>query len=128
MITMKNKLEFSKKICIFSSILFVTISVVAILLEVLGYDSDIGNYLIPTCGGMVSVSYGFYFNKAKAENLSKQRLRTILIKQVLEGKLSEEDYQEIVEELDNIDNALQEKIEEMYRTSIDEEVDTNPIN
>ena len=29
MIIMKNKLEFSKKICIFSSILFVIISVVA---------------------------------------------------------------------------------------------------
>ena len=127
---MKNKKrkEFSKKLCIFSSTVFVVICALAILTTFMGVETEIWNYLIPTAGGLVSISFGFYYNKAKAENLAKQRLRTILIKLVLEGRLDEESYQELCDELDSIDNTLQEKIDEMYRNSVEEETDTNITN
>lgn len=119
----KKRLEFSKKICIFSSILFVLACVISIYLNVTGNGTELAMYLIPTTGGLVSVSFGFYFNKAKAENLAKQRLRTVLIKNVLQGILPEDVYEELCVELDNMDAALQEKIEDMYRNSVDEEVE-----
>ena len=127
---MKNKKrkEFSKKLCIFSSTVFVVVCALAILMILMGVETEIWNYLIPTAGGLVSISFGFYYNKAKAENLAKQRLRTIFIKLVLEGRLDEESYQELCDELDSIDSALQEKIDEMYRSSVEEETDANIIN
>ena len=123
---MRNKRkEFSKKLCFLSFSLFSLISLSSIIATFLGIGTNLWDFLIPTAGGFVSICFGFYFNKAKAENLSKQRLRTTFIKFVLEGKLDEESYRELEEELNNIDDTLQNKIDEMYREAINEENDTS---
>ena len=65
----------------------------------------------------------FYYNKAKTENLSKQRLRNVLLKLVLEEKLSPEDYEEILVEIENIDAAIDGKLFSMLEQSIEEETE-----
>ena len=59
------------------------------------------------------------------ENLSKQRLRTALIKLVLQEQLDEEVFEELCQELDDIDGTLQTKIESMYSDTVNQETDIN---
>lgn len=67
----KKKVETSKKLLVFA-IVFVCIVTAFTFLSVL-YVKDISplEYLIPSAFGLLATAYGFYFWKAKAENLHK---------------------------------------------------------
>lgn len=119
-----KKIEFSKKICIFTLVMFTISIIIGIVLSCCGMDTTLLIYLIPAAAGLASISVGFYYNKSKIENLSKQRLRNVLLKIVLEEKLSEEDYFDLCQEIDNIDDTISTKISSMYEDSIDEEQQT----
>lgn len=122
---MSKKSEFSKKLCNISIIFFL----ISLLISVISAKAGIGDliipYLIPSSGAITAAAFGFYFNKAKAENLSKQRLRTVLIRLVLEGKLDEDAYTELIEELSSIDQTLENKLAEMHDNAINEETDVS---
>ena len=92
----KKKKEFSKKLCIISIFIFVISLIGSFILAFLNMAEGFAPYLIPTTGAILAATIGFYLNKAKIENLSKQKLRNVLLKLVLEDKLSEEDYEEIL--------------------------------
>ena len=121
----KQKTEFSKKICIFTLILFVFSILIAIGFSYSELPTDIFIYAIPACGTIAAASVGFYYNKAKYENLSKQKLRNVLLKLVLQEKLDEESYMEISDEIDHIDDAVDSKINNLFNEAIEEE--SNPI-
>lgn len=114
----KKKTEFSKKLCKVATSIFLISVLVSIAAAQLGIGDSLIPYLLPSTGAVAAAALGFYFNKAKMENLSKQRLRTILIKLVLQEKLDEESFEELCLELDNIDETLKGKIEEMYSDSV----------
>lgn len=118
---MKNKVEFSKKICIFSLTIFSLSIFFCVILNFLVGDTSIFAYLIPATTTLSATSAGFYYNKAKAENLSKQKLRNILLKFILEEKLSEDDYFEICQEIDNIDDTISAKLSSMYEETVNED-------
>ena len=114
---------YSKKICTYSLITFSLVIIASIILSILGLGSEVFAYLIPSVGVVATASVVFYYNKAKTENLSKQRLRNVLLKLVLEEKLSPEDYEEILVEIENIDAAIDGKLFSMLEQSIEEETE-----
>ena len=114
---------YSKKICTYSLITFSLVIIASIVLSILGLGSEVFAYLIPSVGVVAAASVVFYYNKAKTENLSKQRLRNVLLKLVLEEKLTPEDYEEILVEIENIDAAIDGKLFSMLEQSIEEETE-----
>ena len=118
-----KKGSYSKKICTYSLITFSLVIIASIILSILGLGSEVFAYLIPSVGVVAAASVVFYYNKAKTENLSKQRLRNVLLKLVLEEKLTPEDYEEILVEIENIDAAIDGKLFSMLEQSIEEETE-----
>ena len=122
---MKKKTEFSKKLCIITLVNFLFCIGFSGLAAQAGVGEVIVPYLLPSAGVLASAAVAFYFNKAKMENLSKQRLRTALIKLVLQEQLDEEVFEEVCQELDDIDGTLKTKSESMYSDAVKQETDIN---
>ena len=122
---MKKKTELSKKLCIITFVNFLFGIFFSGMVAQAGVGEVIVPYLLLSAGVLASAAVAFYFNKAKMENLSKQRLRTALIKLVLKEQLDEEVFEELCQELDDIDGTLQTKIESMYSDAVNQETDIN---
>ena len=121
----KNKKEFSKKLCIIAILIFIITVITALVFSALSLDTESFTLIVPSAGTVCSVCLGFYYNKAKMENLSKQRIRTELIRLTLAGKLDEDVYEELCDELDHIDGTVEAKMASMYEEVVDEEIETN---
>lgn len=67
----KQKVEFSKKIFYMLSAMIISIVVYAMVLMWHVGDTSPLAYLIPAAFGAYSVGIGFYYDKAKKENLNK---------------------------------------------------------
>lgn len=124
----KRKLEFSKVIVVLTAVLFI----LALLdircgvregLDVSGYATQ----LIVTTGGIFGASIIFYLNKSKIENLSKGKIRFLLLRLRLELKLKdkipEESYQIILDELSKLDAMLENKLDGTLEEAIQHEID-----
>ena len=67
----RRKTETSKRLLLFSDILAVTVTVIsAVAVFVIGDTSPL-EYLIPAVFGLAATSHGFYYWKAKNENIAK---------------------------------------------------------
>lgn len=115
----KKKVEFLKPICWSLVIIFIMSCGGGVVISVLGYDTSVFMYIVPASATMTTVVVSFYCYKARAENLSKNRIRFVLMKLLLEDKLSPDIYNEVVYEIENIDNALSNKLNSMTEESID---------
>lgn len=124
----KRKLEFSKVIVVLTAVLFI----LALLdircgvregLDVSGYATQ----LIVTTGGIFGASIIFYLNKSKIENLSKGKIRFLLLRLRLELKLKdkipEESYQIILDELSKLDAMLDNNLDGTLEEAIQHEID-----
>lgn len=120
---MKKKVEYSKKICTYSLISFSIVVLMALGGTILGFSSEIFAYLIPSVGAVATASVVFYYNKAKIENLSKQRIRNVMLKLVLEEKLSPEDYEEIIAEIETIDAIVDAKLYSSLEESVNQDTE-----
>lgn len=120
---MKKKAEYSKKICTYSLISFSIVVLMALVGTILGFSSEIFAYLIPSVGAVATASVVFYYNKAKTENLSKQRIRNVMLKLVLEEKLSPEDYEEIIAEIETIDAIVDAKLYSSLEESVNQDTE-----
>ena len=120
--------EFSKKIVIITGLLFILT-----LLDIRGAvrgGIDVSGYAtqqILATGGIFGASIVFYLNKSKIENLSKGKIRFLLLKLRLELKLKdkipEESYQLILEEINEIDAMLDTKLNGALEEAIQQEVE-----
>ena len=124
----KRGVEFSKLIVIISGILFVL--TLLDLREAVRAGIDISGYAtqqIVTTGGILGASIIFYLNKSKIENLSKGKIRFLLLKLRLElrlrDKIPEESYQILLEEISKIDTMLDSKLDGALEEAIQQEVD-----
>lgn len=117
-----NKKEYSKRICTFSLFLFTVTVIIALICSIAGVLTEVFAYIVPAVGAIAAASVGFYFNKAKAENLSKQKIRNVVLKLALEKKLGESDCYEILEEVENIDATVDAKLASMYEEAVNEAI------
>ena len=124
----KRGTEFSKKIVIIAGLLFIL--TLLDIREAVRDGLDVSGYAtqqIVTTGGILGASIVFYLNKSKIENLSKGKIRFLLLKLRLELKLKdivpEESYLLIMEEIDKIDTMLDSKLDGALEEAIQSEVD-----
>lgn len=127
-VSSKRGMEFTKKIVIFAALLFI-----ASLIDIRGAvreGLDISGYatqVIVTTGGIFGASIIFYLNKSKIENLSKGKIRFMLLRLRLELKLKnqmpEEAYNLIMEEINEIDRMMDTKLDGALEEAIQQEIE-----
>ena len=124
----KRGKEFSKWIVIIAGLLFILTlldirEAVRECIDVSGYATQ----QIVTTGGIFGASIIFYLNKSKIENLSKGKIRFLLLKLRLELKLKdsipEESYQIILDEINKMDTMLDNKLDGALEEAIQSDVD-----
>lgn len=124
----RRKTEFSKKLVILTGALFI-LSLFLVRGDMReGYDiSSYATQIIVTTGGIFGASIIFYLNKAKIENLSKAKIRFVLLRLRLELKLkdqlSEEAYNLILEEINQIDRMMDTKLDGALEEAIQQEIE-----
>jgi len=124
----KRGTEFSKKIVIITGLLFV-LSLIDIRMNVrAGVDvSGYATQQILTTGGIFGASIIFYLNKSKIENLSKGKVRFLLLKLRLElrlkDKIPEESYQLLLTEINRIENMMDSKLDGSLEEAIQREIE-----
>ena len=124
----RRKTEFSKKLVIVTGALFV-VSLFLVRADMKeGYDiSSYATQIILTTGGIFGASIIFYLNKAKIENLSKAKIRFVLLRLRLEirlkDRLPEEEYNLIMEEIDKIDRMMDTKLDGALEEAIQSEIE-----
>lgn len=124
----RRKTEFSKKLVIVTGALFI-ISLFLVRADMKeGYDiSSYATQIILTTGGIFGASIIFYLNKAKIENLSKAKIRFVLLRLRLEirlkDRLPEEEYNLIMEEIDKIDRMMDTKLDGALEEAIQSEIE-----
>ena len=104
---------------------FIIVMVYSLVGGILGFDTSMLPYLIPSSSGILGIALGFYYNKSKSENLSKQRIRYVYLKMLLQDRLSPDVYQEIEQELTNIDEIINNKLYYSLQESVNEDIDSN---
>lgn len=124
----KHRIEFSKIIVIITGLLFILIlldmrAATKEGLDVSGYSMQ----TILTTGGIFGASIIFYLNKAKVENMAKGKIRYALLRLRLEIRLKnlvpEDVYNDVVEELNEIDAMLDGKLDSALEEAIRAEVE-----
>ena len=93
-----------------------------------GYDiSSYATQIILTTGGIFGASIVFYLNKAKIENLSKSKIRFMLLRLRMELRLKdqipEEAYSLLLEEINAIDRMMDTKLDGALEEAIQNEID-----
>ena len=104
---------------------FIGVLLYSLACPILGFDGSNICYILPSSATVLATALGFYYNKAKVENLSKQRIRYVYLKMLLENKLTSEQYIEINEELENIDSIINDKLIYTFQNNINEDINTN---
>lgn len=126
--SIRRKTEFSKKLVIVTGALFI-LSLFLVRADMKeGYDiSSYATQIILTTGGIFGASIVFYLNKAKIENLSKAKIRFVLLRLRLEirlkDRLPEEEYNLIMEEIDKIDRMMDTKLDGALEEAIQQEIE-----
>lgn len=67
----KRGMETSKKLLLFADGLLVVVSIAAIVAAFVCKDTSPFAYLVPAVSGLAATSHGFYYWKAKNENMQK---------------------------------------------------------
>lgn len=124
----KRGVEFSKKIVIVTGLLFILSLLDLKSLSVQGIDiSSYATQQIVATGGIFGASVIFYLNKSKIENLSKGRIRFVLLKLRLELKIKdqipEETYAIVLDEINKISGMMESKLDSSLEEAIQKEID-----
>lgn len=123
----KRGREFSKYIVIFTGLIFILTLLDIRGMVLKGFDtSGFATQQIVTTGGIFGASIIFYLNKSKIENLSKGKIRFLLLKLRLELKLKDkippEAYECVLAEINKIDTMMDSKLDNALEQAIQEDV------
>lgn len=116
-----KKVEYSKKIVLWTGIIFLSQLILACIFSWYATDTSIFAYTIPTSGGIFGASVGFYLNKAKIENVCKGKIKFFEYKMAYLDKHPEHK-DAIEQDLYIIDSALTSKIDSAVEQSIAEDI------
>ena len=124
--------EFSKRLVIFTAFIFLFAIADLKISVIYGYDvSSYATQLIITSGALFGATVVFYLNKAKIENLSKGKIRFLLLKLRLEIKLKDklppEHFDTIIAEIDNIEAMMDSKLNGALEEAIQAEIDYKEV-
>lgn len=118
---MKSKLEYSKKIVLWTGVIFLSQVILANIFSWFEADTSIFAYSIPTAGGIFAAAVGFYLNKAKIENVCKGKIKFFEFK--MNYIANHPEHKEVIEsELSAIDDALDSKMNSTIEESIEEDI------
>ena len=117
----KPKKEYSKKIVLWTGVLFVSQIIAALFFSWNSKDTSVFAYLIPATGGSFGASVIFYLNKAKMENVCKGKIAFFKFKMKWLEKHPEHNG-ELEQEFSSMENALTNKIDSEVASSISEEI------
>lgn len=67
----KKKIETSKKLLLFADAFLVVVCIAGIFIAYVCRDTSPFAYMIPAASGLAATSHGFYYWKAKNENMQK---------------------------------------------------------
>lgn len=124
----KSRQTTSKRVVALSISQFIVVMFYSLICTYLEIDiSSILCYLLPSSAAICTAAIGFYFNKSKMENLSKQRIRYVYLKLLLQDKLDPEVYQEIEDELSHIDDLINDKLSGELSDAINADVRADNI-
>ena len=118
---MKKKMEYSKKIVLFTGAMFSFSVIAAIYFSYNQLDTSIFAYIIPATGGIFVSAIVFYLNKAKMENVCKGKIAFFKFKMRWLEKHPQHQ-EEFEKELSVIDESLNNKIDSEIGSSISEEI------
>lgn len=118
---MKKKMEYSKKIVLFTGAMFSFSVIAAIYFSYNQLDTSIFAYIIPSTGGIFASAIVFYLNKAKMENVCKGKIAFFKFKMRWLEKHPQHQ-EEFEKELSVIDESLNNKIDSEIGSSISEEI------
>lgn len=68
---MKKTMETSKKLLLFTDTLLIVVCIAGIVIAYVCRDTSPFAYIIPAVSGLAATSHGFYYWKAKNENMQK---------------------------------------------------------
>lgn len=119
--------EYSKKIVLWTGILFFLVIVCSLVFSYLGIDTSLFVYLIPSTGGIFGASIIFYLNKAKLENALKIKISFYRFKINIAKLLPEEHMEELNREFDTLEDALNSKVNRTIEESIDEDISISSL-
>lgn len=68
---MRKTMETSKKLLLFADTLLVVVCIAGIVIAYVCRDTSPFAYIIPAVSGLAATSHGFYYWKAKNENMQK---------------------------------------------------------
>ena len=118
---MQKKMEYSKKIVLFTGVLFVSTVVAAIYFAYKQLDTSVFAYILPSTGGIFGAAIIFYLNKAKMENVCKGKIAFFKFKMRYLAKHPEQKEQ-LESELSVIDNALSTKMDSAVESAIADDI------
>ena len=90
-------------------------------------DTSIFQFIIPASAALTTAAVSFYYNKAKTENLSKQKIRYSYLKLLLCDKIDAETYMEIEQDLENIDQIIDQKLNNDLMNAVNQDNDQNSM-
>lgn len=117
----KKTAEYSKKILLWTMIIFCINLFCSLLFSWYGKDTSIFIYSIPTTGGIFGSAIVFYLNKAKLENVCKGKIQFFKFKMKWLEQHPEQT-EVIDEELASIDSALTNKVNSEIEQAVSEEI------
>lgn len=116
-----KKIECSKLLIAIVILIYIAVNIMALFFAWEQKDTTIFAYMIPSASGVAGFGLAFYFNKSKMENIFKGKTKVLkekfdLLKQYPDKK------EEIENEINQIDSALNIKIEQELNESVQEKI------
>lgn len=114
-------MEYSKKIVLFTGLLFISQLATSICFTYHQLDTSIFVYTIPATGGVFGASIIFYLNKAKLENAIKIKVAFYKLKLNLSRTIPEEYLSDINKEFAILEETLGMKIDSTIEDAVNED-------
>ena len=117
----KERMTTSKKILWMTCILFASQVFCALYFAYHMLDTSVFIYTIPSTAGLAGAATVFYYNKSKIENIFRYKIEFLKFKLCMLREYPE-NADAIEDEMSNIENTLDSKVDSTLQEAIDENI------